>query len=657
MSSEDDEPLFGGGGRASTTAEETLFETPVPSPIKRARAATARRAPSRPPPRLPDTREAVAEVESPPRLDGTLLLLLEEHGLQEHTERLRAAGWSSRMVCRANAEDWHDIGISVQHGALLRRAVRDVQGLPADPPPEPEPEPEPELCLEPVEEAILPIRFEEPGKLGIRFRAKRDEIRDELAWVHEVLPGGLAAMDGRIVPGLVLVTINGAAAADLTFAEQTSVQRLGVRPLELGFRPAQGEVREPPTRKGREREKAAADLVDTACQVAADRQALNEAVRDWKQRVVQAELDLAAGIELTEASAAALLERAKALMNQLKWSLEGDPMVRAAIFLYEPSIQDTDEHEEPIRFEELQARVAAAQASSAALEWLQEFPVDDADAGGEEAPAVDGYEIGGMNSYTASGPIAAMGTVLSDEQEKTVRNVVAAWVEETVLMAPLDAAADGGQQSQPGHGVEGHTGARGRAGALLWRCCGVTMRSWLPADTAIEATLAAVRNRSQSEAPFEIRQKLIADDGWQCAVDELNRMDGGGRLGAAAAAATAAVAWADGDGTGPGAALALVDPPLPPAEMLSTVLAAVAAIYAAPTSTASKLDAIGADDLMPVPPPYNPTIGTQNVQNRSGWDSPCFCDVHCLIIGHSHFICVRSRCFHLCWRSALWEGA
>ena len=123
------------------------------------------------------------------------------------------------------------------------------------------------------------------------------------------------------------------------------------------------------------------------------------------------------------------------------------------------------------------------------------------------------------------------------------------------------------------------------------------------------------------------------------------------------AAATAAVAWADGDGTGPSAALALVDPPLPPAEMLSTVLAAVAAIYAAPTSTASKLDAIGADDLMPVPPPYNPTIGTQNVQNRSGWDSPCFCDVHCLIIGHSHFIHVRSRCFHLCWRSALWEGA
>ena len=186
-----------------------------------------------------------------------------------------------------------------------------------------------------------------------------------------------------------------------------------------------------------------------------------------------------------------------------------------------------------------------------------------------------------------------------------MRNVVAAWVEETVLGTPLDTAA-GGQQSQPGHGSEIDTGARGRAGALLWRCCGVTMRSWLPAGTALEATLAGVRNRSQSEAPFEIRHKLVADDGWQSAVDELNRMDGGGRLGAAAAAATAAVPWPAGDATG-GVALQLIDPPLPPAEMLSTVLAAVAAIYAAPTSTASKLDAIGADDLMPVPSPYNHT--------------------------------------------------
>lgn len=601
-SDEDDEPLFAGSvGSGATTQScppspgnvEPLFETP---------RAARRAPPARPPPRRPDQRQPAAGTASMPQLDPTLLRLLEQLGLQEHTDTMRAAEFSMQMVCRANPEDWHDIGISVQDGASLRRAAREAERLP----PDPEPDPEPELFLEPVdspEEVILPVTFEQPGKLGIRFRAKRDDVRDELAWVHEVLPGGLADKDGRIVPGLVLVTINGAAAADLTFAEQTSVQRLGVRPLELGFRTPQGEVREPQTSESRERERAAADLVDTACQVATDRPALNEAVREWKQHVVQAERNLADGIELTEASAEALLARAKALMDYLKQSLESDPTVRAAIFLYEPSIQNTDDKEEPMRFEELQARVAAAHASSAALEWLQEHPVpdeaDDSDAGGERVPAVDVYGIGSgsLNAYTASGPIAAMGTILSDEQVKTVRNVVAAWVEETVLGTPMD-ATNARQQSQLGQHQEDGTGSGGRAGALLWRCCGVTMRTWLPAGASIEATLAGVRNRSQSDMPFEIRSKLVADDGWQSAVDELNKMDGGGRLGAAAAAATA-VGQPRGEETGH-LALQLVDPPLPPAEMLSTVLAAVAAIYAAPTSTASKLDAIGADDLMPV---------------------------------------------------------
>jgi serine/threonine protein kinase len=432
------------------------------------------------------------------------------------------------------------------------------------------------------EEVILPVRFEKPGKLGIRFRAKRDDIREELAWVDQVLPGGLAAEAGIIMPGLVLVTINGEAAKDMTFAEQTSFERLSVRPLELGFRPAEGEVRDPRHTEGKKREMAAADLISTACQAAADQQGNNEAVRAWKQAVVQAEQGRRDAVELTEAAAEALLQRAKALMDRLKQSLELDPMVRAAIFLYEPSIHSSDE--EPITFSELQARVAAAEKRSIELEWLQErADVDVADhepdidrTADGEAEGQGGVVIGAVTLEAATsgpGPIAAMGAVLSDEQMKTVRNVVAAWVEEMVLQM------EGGQD-----------GSRG--GALLWRCCGTTMRGWLPGSTELEATLAAVRSRDQSDAPFEIRSKLIAADGWQSAVDELNRMDGGGLLGPAAAAAAGLPA--DGGG------VALVDPPLPPAEMLSAVLAAIAAIYAAPTSTESKLDAIGADDLMPV---------------------------------------------------------
>ena len=162
-----------------------------------------------------------------------------------------------------------------------------------------------------------------------------------------------------------------------------------------------------------------------------------------------------------------------------------------------------------------------------------------------------------------------MGTVLSDEQEKTVRSVVAAWVEAMVL--EMEGGKDGS-----------------RGGALLWRCCATTARGWLPSTEDLEQNLSGLRHRAQAEAPFEVRKKLVAADGWQSAVDELDRMDGGGLLGPAAAAAAEA------------GSTALVDPPLPPAEMLSAVLAAIAAIYAAPTSAASKLDAIGADDLMPV---------------------------------------------------------
>ena len=118
------------------------------------------------------------------------------------------------------------------------------------------------------------------------------------------------------------------------------------------------------------------------------------------------------------------------------------------------------------------------------------------------------------------------------EEERTVRNVVSSWVEAMVL------EMEGGQD-----------GSRG--GALLWRCCGVTMRSWLPSSAELERNLARLRQREQAEPPFEVRPKLVAPDKWQCAVDELERMDGGGLLGPASAAIAAANAAAAGGGPAP----------------------------------------------------------------------------------------------------------
>ena len=99
-----------------------------------------------------------------------------------------------------------------------------------------------------------------------------------------------------------------------------------------------------------------------ACQAAADQEENNAAVGAWKQAVVQAEEALQAGEELTERNADALLDRAKLLMDQLKRTLEADPAVRAAIFLYEPTILESGgEH---ITLAELQERVAAASAAA-----------------------------------------------------------------------------------------------------------------------------------------------------------------------------------------------------------------------------------------------------------------------------------------------------
>ena len=250
----------------------------------------------------------------------------------------------------------------IADGMRLRRAARELEGL------DPDPEPAQDLILMPEdgvlelvpaggeEEVLLRVTFDVPGRLGIRFRAKRDDVREELAWVQEILPGGLAAGAGTIVPGLVLVTINGEPARNLTFAEQTSVERLGVRPLELGFGMATGEVRDPRQAELKRREVAAADLISAACQAAADQRSNNAAVSQWKAAVAQAEAGLLSGVELTETSADALLDRAKALMEKLKAVLVVDPAVRAAIFLYEPTVASGGETE-PIEFSELQARV------------------------------------------------------------------------------------------------------------------------------------------------------------------------------------------------------------------------------------------------------------------------------------------------------------
>ena len=589
--SSDEEELFASPTAAAPPPEESLFAATAAArpavPQRRPPARpTAARAPARAPPPRPDMPTPEPEPE-PEQLAPTtsaaevaqaqLEALVRQLGLEEYLPSLVSVKLSTRLCAKADADDWVDFGVPLIDGMRLRRAARELEGL--DPEPEPEPEPAEdlmplpevgELVLVPAageDEVLLCATFDAPGRLGIRFRAKRDDTREELAWVQEVLPGGLAAGTGTIVPGLVLVSINGEAARDLTFAEQTSAERLSVRPLELGFGMATGELRDPRQAEQKRREVAAADLISAACQAAADQPSNNAAVSQWKLAVDEAEADLLSGVELTEPTAEALLDKAKALMYQLKGTLVLNTTVRAAIFLYEPTVEGGDE---PIEFTELQARVAAAQA---AAEWLQERaganPYGDEEQEEQEEQQEDAAVVGsGQFVSSASGLLAAKGTVLSDEQEKTVRNVVAAWVEAMVLE------------------MEGGKGGS-RGGALLWRCCGTTARAWLPSTEDLERNLGGLRHRAQADAPFEVRKKLIAADSWQTAVDELDRMDGGGLLGPAAAAAAEA-------GT------ALVDPPLPPAEMLSAVLAAIAAIYAAPTSAASKLDAIGADDLMPV---------------------------------------------------------
>lgn len=144
---------------------------------------------------------------------------------------------------------------------------------------------------------------------------------------------------------------------------------------------------------------------------------------------------------------------------------------------------------------------------------------------------------------------------LSIDQQARVRGVVAAWVEAQVLEHEA-------------------------TGTVLWHCCCLSARSIWPDPTDLDASLRQHRMQPQDAPIFDVRKELIASDGWSDVVDELDKMDSGGLLSSVSSAVD------------------LTESPLPPAEMLSAVLASVGKIYDAPHVI--ERNELCADDLLPI---------------------------------------------------------
>ena len=185
----------------------------------------------------------------------------------------------------------------------------------------------------------LYVGFTQPGKLRIRWAAKRDdktpaEVSSDLAYIVEVLPGGLAAAEALIMPGFVLAMINGEPARSMSFEEQ--MDRLSARPLRLGFCAPCGAARDPLPKPLSSMEVCAETI--TACvrsYLSSGSSAYDERLYtvliSWREQVGGTHERLMAGTPMTQATATLLLEEARSVMEELKSRLVWMPAVQRAV--------------------------------------------------------------------------------------------------------------------------------------------------------------------------------------------------------------------------------------------------------------------------------------------------------------------------------------